>query len=311
MEETDLTISKRIAALLLVGLSLLTGLGGCGSSQQEKTGITIAATTYPVYLLASAVAEGAENITIVPVVNQSVACLHDYTLTVTNMKVLESADLILLSGAGLEDFMEDALEGKPFIDCSQGITLLDGHAHEHEDGHTHAEEADPHIWMDPDRAAQMAENIAVGLAQADPDQGALYLSNGEAEAQSLRDFGESCRQELAQLSCRQLITFHEGFAYFADAFDLEILAAIEEEAGSEASAREIVNIVKLIDEYDLPVIFVERNGSDATARAIQRECGVQVDALTMMMSGPEEYGPDNNYETYLLQNVEAIKEALT
>ena len=119
-----------------------------------------------------------------------------------------------------------------------------------------------------------------------------------------------CRQALSQLSCRQLITFHEGFAYLADSFDLEILAAIEEESGSEASAKEIVEMVHLIEEYHLPAIFVERNGSDATALAIRRECGVEVGALNMMMSGPEEYGPDNNYQTYLTQNVEAIKEAL-
>lgn len=310
-----MTILKRAAAGLLAGLTLAGGLGGCSSQPEEETGITIAATTYPVYLLASAVAEGAENITIVPVVNQSVACLHDYTLTVTNMKTLEKADLILLNGAGLEDFMEDALAGKPTIDCSQGIELLygeEGHDHDHDHDHNHEdEEIDPHIWMDPDRAAQMAENIAAGLAQADPDQAELYLTNGAAEAQSLHDFAEDCRQALSQLSCRQLITFHEGFAYLADSFDLEILAAIEEESGSEASAKEIVEMVRLIEEYGLPAIFVERNGSDATALAIQRECGVEVDALTMMMSGPEEYGPENNYQTYLTQNVEAIKEALS
>ncbi len=303
-----MTALKRIAALLLAGLLFLAGLSGCAGQEEAPEGITIAATTYPVYLLASAVAEGAEDITIIPVVNQSVACLHDYTLTVTNMKVLEKTDLILLNGAGLEDFMEDALVGKPYIDCSQGIALL--HGHEHGEEEEYEEEVDPHIWLDPDRAAQMVENIAAGLAQVDPDQAELYLSNGEAEAQSLRTLAETCRQELAGLSYRQLITFHEGFAYFADSFDLEILAAIEEEAGSEASAREIVNIVNLIREYDLPVIFVEQNGSDATAKAIQRECGVAVEALTMMMNGPEEYGPDNNYETYLLQNIQVIKEAL-
>ena len=309
-----MTVLKRAAAGLLAGLILAGSLGGCSSNPPEETGITIAATTYPVYLLASAVAEGAENITIIPVVNQSVACLHDYTLTVTNMKVLEKADLILLNGAGLEDFMEDVLTDKPTIDCSQGITLLCGeeHDHNHEHDHDHGEEEiDPHIWMDPDRAAQMAENIAAGLAQADPDQAELYLANGAAEAQSLREFAEDCRQTLSQLSCRRLITFHEGFAYLADSFDLEILAAIEEESGSEASAKEIVEMVHLIEEYHLPAIFVERNGSDATALAIQRECGVAVDALTMVMSGPEEYGPDNNYQTYLTQNVEAIKEALS
>jgi ABC-type Zn uptake system ZnuABC Zn-binding protein ZnuA len=117
-------------------------------------------------------------------------------------------------------------------------------------------------------------------------------------------------EELSQLSCRQLITFHEGFSYFADAFDLDIVAAIEEEAGSEASAKEIVEMVSLIGTYQLPTIFVEENGSDATAKAIQRECGVDISSLSMMMSGPEEYSETNNYETYLRQNLDTIKEVL-
>ena len=84
---------------------------------------------------------------------------------------------------------------------------------------------------------------------------------------------------------RKLITFHDGFGYFADAFDLEILKAIEEEAGSEASAKDIKEIVGLVREYDIPVIFTEENGSDATAKAIQRETGVQIGTLSMLMSG--------------------------
>jgi ABC-type Zn uptake system ZnuABC Zn-binding protein ZnuA len=300
----EIMILKKHLALPLAGLLLCSALSGCTgyASQPEDGTITIAATTYPVYLLASAVAEGADNITVVPVVNQSVACLHDYTLTVSDMKTLEKADLVLLSGAGLEDFMDDALMGKPTIDCSVGISLLES---DEEEG-----EPDPHIWLDPRRAAQMTRNIAAGLAELDPDQAARYTENGDQEAASLLSLWAQGVEELSQLSCRQLITFHEGFSYFADAFDLDIVAAIEEESGSEASAKEIVEMVSLIDTYQLPAIFVEQNGSDATAKAIQRECGVTLSSLSMMMSGPEEYSETNCYETYLRQNLDTIKEVL-
>ena len=54
------------------------------------------------------------------------------------------------------------------------------------------------------------------------------------------------KTSLESLSCRELITFHDGFSYFADAFDLTILRAMEEEAGSEASAREVADIVAAV-----------------------------------------------------------------
>ena len=296
---------KRFLSFAFAALFLLTGLAACSSStDSEEEGLTVAATTYPLFLLASAVAEGSEDLTIVPVINQSVACLHDYTLTVTDMKILEGADVVLCNGAGLEDFLDDALEGKPTVDCSTGVPLLMGD----EDGE---EEVDPHIWMDPDRAAIMVMNIADGLAEVDPDNAQLYQENGQQEAADLSDFADECREALSDLACRELVTFHEGFAYFADSMDLEILAAVEEESGSEASAKEIVNIVSLIDEYELPAIFVEENGSDATASAIQRECGVEIYSLTMMMSGPEEYSSENNYQTVMWKNIEVLQEALS
>ena len=84
-----------------------------------------------------------------------------------------------------------------------------------------------------------------------------------------------------------LITFHDGFQYFAKAFHLPLLASIEEEAGSEASAHEIVEITELVKEHGIPAIFTEVNGSDATARAIARETGCRVAQLNMLMDGPE------------------------
>ena len=70
-------------------------------------------------------------------------------------------------------------------------------------------------------------------------------------------------EESAGVDIAGLVTFHDGFRYFAAAFDLPLLASIEEEEGSEASAKEINEITGLVKEYSLPVIFTEVNGSDA------------------------------------------------
>ncbi len=290
---------KRALFCLIALLPMLLATG-CGTAVDDGT-LTVATTTYPLYLLTSAVLDGAEGISVVPIVNQSVACLHDYTLTVTDMKVLEGADVVLINGAGLEDFLDAALNGKPVYDCSEGVVLLTD-----EEG-----EIDPHIWMDPQRAALMVQNIASALADLDPDQAELYRSNAAACAQCLTDLAESCRAELEELSCRQLITFHEGFAYLADAMDLEILAAVEEESGSEASARELVHIVALIEACQIPAIFTEANGSTATASAIRRECGVEIYSLSMLMSGTMEYSEANCYEALFRSNIAVLKEALS
>ena len=82
------------------------------------------------------------------------------------------------------------------------------------------------------------------------------------------------------------------------------LKAIEEEAGSEASAKEINEITALVKEKNIPVIFTEVNGSDATAKAIARETGCTVAQLSMCMDGPD--GALSNYYDALMGNVTAI-----
>ncbi len=90
-----------------------------------------------------------------------------------------------------------------------------------------------------------------------------------------------------------------------DSGDAKLLASIEEEEGSEASAKEINEIAGLVKEYSLPVIFTEVNGSDATANAISRETGCQVAQLTMLMDGPEE-GDLSTYLEGVRSNVNTI-----
>ena len=293
-------------SLLLSGLLLLTACGGGTASApaEEEDTLRILATTYPVYLFTTAVTEGVEGVEVTRLIREEISCLHDYTLTVNDMKAIEAADVIVMNGVGLEDFMADALASSdaPVIDCSQGVALLAALGHE---GHDHDAEYDPHIWMDPDRAAQMVWNVATVLSELDTMNGDLYTANASAAEARLQS--EVNRVEDPD-DLAGLITFHDGFQYFAQATGLDLLKAIEEEEGAEASAAEIKEIVGLIGEYDIPAIFTEKNGSDATAQAISRETGCCVAQLDLIMSG--DGSGIQPYVDAMNQNIDTILEAL-
>ncbi|MEA4934513.1 MAG: metal ABC transporter substrate-binding protein [Lawsonibacter sp.] len=302
-------MKRRMICSVLVWILMLSGCATTGRSQSgaapEADGIIIVTTTYPVYLFASAVIGGVEGIQVERLNTGEASCLHDYTMSVDDMKKLEAADVIVMNGAGLEDFMEDALATSTalVIDCSQSVKLLESRSNDHEEGG----EGDPHIWMDPANAAVMVENIQTGLAKADPDHAEVYLRNAEGAVQELKTWDSAAKELLAAKGAPEiagLITFHDGFQYFARAYELPLLAAIEEEAGSEASAQEIQEMTTLVEEKKLPVIFTEVNGSDATAKAIARETGCQVAQLTMMMDGPD--SALSNYGDDLMQNIQTI-----
>lgn len=279
-------MKRTLISLLLAGV-LLGGLTACGASPPEADApFTVAAATYPVYLFATAVTRGVEDVQVELIVNQQTSCLHDYTLSIHDMRIIDRADVLVLNGAGLEDFMADALaaSGAPVIDCSQNVDLLPYEGHEdHDHGYDGHDEDhfDPHLWLSTQAAAAMLQTIASELSALDSGHAGAYLEN-------CRDALSRLPQpppELTGLERPYLITFHDGFQYLAAETGLTILKAIEEEEGSTASAKDIREILSLIEEYQLPAIFVETNGSDATARAIARETGVAVYTLDMIMSG--------------------------
>lgn len=303
--------------LLPLALALVLVLAGCGGAvaPADDAGTTIVATTYPVYCFTSEVVRDVPDVTVRLMIDQPVSCLHDYTLSVSDMKALDGADVLVLSGAGLEDSMQSALDAvadTPRIDCSAGVALLhsaEEHDHDGHEGHSDAESVDPHIWLDPARAAQMVRNVADGLAALDPDHADTYRANADAAEATLAARYDALRAQLDGIGCRELITFHDGFQYFAAAFDLTILRAIEEEAGSEASAKEATEICALVREHRLPALFTEVNGATATAEMLARETGVAVRALDLGMSGPTEGAGLSCYLDVLARDVAAIREA--
>jgi len=301
--------------ILIFILTLLLTLPGCAPAKAEAR-LTVVCTTYPIYLFASAVTEGVEGVAVERLDTGNTSCLHDYTLSMEDMKKLERADVVAVNGAGLEEFLEDALETSDaqVIDCSTGVPLLENLSHDHDeddhDGHDHGH-WDPHYWMAPENARIMAANLETGISGIDRDHAMEYRNNALRLDLTLCQYEEAAWEVVNEYLPQEvpgLITFHDGFQYFAHAFGLPLLASIEEEAGSEASAREIVEITGLVKGNGIPVIFTEVNGSDATAKAIARETGCQVAQLTMLMDGPDGL---EAYRDGLVGNIRTVYEEFT
>ena len=293
----------RICFSIVIILLLLSGCAARPAAQ-------IAATTLPVYEFTARLCEGTP-LSVTRLVTEEVSCLHDYSLNVNQVKAAEAAELIVISGAGLEDFMNDIFTGSAVVDSSEGLELIvpeeHSHSHDQEDeeenheGHHH--ETDPHIWLSPANAGIMASNICRGLTRQYPEYKDRFTENLQQlqmDLTALQEYGETA---LADLSCREIITFHNGFSYLADAFDLTILDAIEEESGSEASAKELIHMIEEVEHHALPAIFTEKSGSVSAAGIISLETGAKEYTLDMAMAG-------DSYFEAMYRNIDTLKEAL-
>ena len=274
---------------ILLALALL--LSGCAAQKSEPSA-DILVTTAPVAQIVGAITAGTD-LTVATLISEPVSCVHDYALSVDQMRAVEQAKHIVISGAGLEEFMADVLTSRAVIDASEGLALLPG-----EEG-----ESDPHTWLAPENMIAMTHTVETALAAEYPQHAALFAENADIWCEKLDELQSYGEQHLADLSCRRLVTFHDGFAYFAKAFDLEIAASMEIEAGSEPSARELEEIISLLQDQGIPAVFTEINGTADAAELVSRETGCAVFSLDTAISSV-------NYLSAMTQNIDTIKEAL-
>jgi ABC-type Zn uptake system ZnuABC Zn-binding protein ZnuA len=286
-------LTARVLALL-AALTLVPALGSaCASDDADAT--RIVTTTAILADLASQVAGTDAVVTsLIP----SGADLHSFEPTTASAREVARADVLVVNGFNLEGHLLDVVaenrkDGATVIVAAGGITPLarsEDHEHaEDEPADAHADqealpasataEGDPHMWLDPELAARYVETITAGLVEADAEHAEGYRTRGTALASELRALRGEIDQALAPIAGdrRVLVVFHDAFAYFAAAFDFELLATVlPTEGGRETSPAELAEIVTTVRSRQVPAIFSEPQFDSSALEAISSETGARV-----------------------------------
>ena len=181
----------------------------------------------------------------------------------------------------------------------------DGHDH---DGHDHDHGVyNAHVWLDPALAIRQVQNIADGLAAADSEHAEAYQQNAAAYKARLQALDAELSAQLAPLAGSAIVTFHEAFTYFADAYGLVVAGVIANDAGEEPSTRQIAATCDLVKQYQVKALFVEPQYPTKSAETIARETGAQVFTLDPVVSGD---GSPESYENAMRENARVLTEAL-
>ena len=194
---------------------------------------------------------------------------HSYQHTRTDMVLLNQADVVIYNGLYLEAQMEDLLhhlgERKPVLAFAETLPedrLLPSVDYEGR--------ADPHAWMNARLWAEGVDDVVALLSEIDPDNAALYAANAEAylaELDAIADYAEATLATVPQ-EARVVISAHDAFNYFGDAYGFEVLGIQGLSTESEAGLQQIESMVDLLVEREVGAVFVETSVADRNVQAL-------------------------------------------
>ncbi|RWZ58164.1 adhesin [Halobacillus fulvus] len=193
----------------------------------------------------------------------------------------------------------------------------DEHAHEDEsaaddhEGHNHGEQ-DPHIWLDPMKSAEMAENIKNLLVEMSPEQEELFNQNYEDLKQKLTDLDQQFHDELKDKPKREIIVSHAAYGYWEQAYGLEQLAVSGLSPTNEPSQKELEQIIQTAKDHDLKHVLFEQNITPKVSEVVQNEIGadpLRIHNLSVLTE--EDIADEEDYFSLMHHNLEQLNEALS
>lgn len=247
-------------------LVLAVAMVACGGGDnQGQTGLRLVATTG---ILGDIVREVAGADSSVEVLIPPGADPHDYQPSSEQVALLESADLIVVNGLGLEEGLHDVIravtsDGGNLLEVGELIDPIAG---------------DPHFWMDPLRVAEAARLVAGRLSTIDDDID--WSGRAESYAQELGALDTRIRATLEPVprERRKLVTNHEALGYFAVRYGLEVVGVVIPGGSTmgEPSSAQLASLVETIEEEGVPVVFAETTQPRRLADVVADEVGRDV-----------------------------------
>ena len=202
---------------------------------------------------------------------------HSFEPGAGELAIASEGDVIFVNGWNLEEGLVDnlsAISGKvPVIPVSASIEPLGLN----NDGHIDPEHGsvDPHTWFSVSNVQQWVENITFVLSALDPQNAQNYERNGQAYHVELQELDKIIRRQIETIPVerRTLVTNHDSFGYFADAYEFQIVGTIMSSSSTlaEPSAGELAGLIHLMQAENVCTIFTETSMNDDISQTIKQE----------------------------------------
>ncbi|MCR3719938.1 MULTISPECIES: metal ABC transporter solute-binding protein, Zn/Mn family [Prauserella salsuginis group] len=241
---------------------------------------------------------------------------HLYQAKAGDLREMRRADAVIAVGLYLEGSLQQTLDEvgrtKPVLLAGEAVPadeLLSPPADAAPE-----EEHDPHIWHDPALWTHVVDAVAERLAELDPDHAADYRRRGAAYNDEIRAAADAVQRTIDRIPAdrRTLVTSHDAFRYFGDAFGMDVVAIQGISTQQEATTADVARVAELLADENLPAVFLETSVSRQTVDsmiAAARHRGGDVRVGGELYS--DSTGPDGSYLGMLRANAATLAEGLT
>jgi zinc/manganese transport system substrate-binding protein len=243
---------------------------------------------------------------------------HVYSPTPADGRRLIEAKIVFTNGLKFEGWIDRLVKssgtGAEKVEAAKGVKPLKGEEEGHRHGHDHGHGgSDPHAWQSIGNAKIYVANIRDALIAADEAGKATYQANAASYLKRLDEVEAEVKGLVAKipLERRRIITSHDAFGYFEEAYGIDVVAPQGVSTESEASAKDVARIIQQIKRERIAAVFVENVSDARLMERIAKETGATIGSRVYSDALSEPNGPAGTYIDMMRHNIRAFSAALS
>jgi zinc transport system substrate-binding protein len=275
-----------VAAVIIIVLSLAiaTASSSILRAEPEVNKIKVVTTFYPLAFFAQQI--GGEEVTVKQLIPDNTEA-HSWQPSFSDISAVDEADVLIYNGASLDHWFEDDIlpavntRDKIIVETTKGLQLLEVQP---ELADEHEEPYDPHTWVSPFLAKQQAQKIYEALIQKNPIHKDYYSERWQTLAERFEELDNNYMSELSDKTKEEIFVAHSAFGYLADRYGFKQNGIIGISADEQPSASTYTNLVNMMVEHEIYVVYVDPVYPKETAQTLK-----------------------NDLETFTDQNVQILK----
>ncbi|WP_237438725.1 metal ABC transporter solute-binding protein, Zn/Mn family [Guptibacillus hwajinpoensis] len=322
---------------ILLCLMTVLVLAACGGKETSTTAsnengeekkLSIYTTLFPIEDFTRKI--GGEHVEVVSILPPG-SDAHTYEPTTQTMIKIAEADAFIYNGLGMESYAEAIAESVgdvEIVEASSAIKTLehseeheeeeheDEHEHdehsekEHSDEHKHGDQ-DPHVWLDPNKAIGMAENIKETLIELKPDAKEDFEANFRKVKNDLTELDKDFARLVDSKDHPEMIVSHAAYGYWENRYGIHQIAISGLSPSNEPSQKALEEIIHTAKEKKLDYVLFEQNVTPKVAQSLQSEIGAKVLRLhNLSVLTEEDINNKEDYFSLMRKNLETLDQAL-